>query len=1103
MDTRVDGRPLLPITANISPLLAIAEDRGVVEPSRLMPRMTIRFQLTPTQQQELEQLLTAQRTRGNALYHQWLTPTDYAERFGVTEQDAQTVAEWLQQAGFTDIEVAPSRTSVNFSGTARHVQAAFGASIHSYILHGEKHIANAGAPRVPEPLAGLVASIWGLHDFNPAPHHVRAPAADHAKPEFTDGSSPAHYLTPDDFATIYNVKPLYAAGIDGTGVKIAIIGGSDIALDDIRSFRSAAGLPQKDPVVVLTGPDPGTDSSAEIEADLDIEWAGGIAKNATVIYVNSTSPFTSAAYAIENNLAPIISISFGVCEALMGTTELTSLASLFQQANAQGITVLASSGDSGAAGCDAPASKTATQGLAVQAPASIPYVTGVGGTTLNASFGANNNGVGGSAIQYLSEQPWNDSLSFGELAATGGGKSSVFSKPDWQIGISVPADGARDVPDVALAASPNHAGYLICSNGSCVNGFRSSSATLNVVGGTSCGAPAMAAIVALLDQMTGAAQGNINPALYALAGFAAAFHTIGFGNNDVPCTSGTPDCTNGYEGYSSLLSGYSQVTGLGSVDASALLSAWGEPAPVVIGEPPGGGQRVFAGKEASVWVINSQDVVYAYSPQTQSWVQRSSNKFITQLAVASSNDAWALDYTGAIYSWNAASQSFIQTPGSLTQIAVGADGDAWGINTFHGIFHFNSATQTWVEIPGSLLNIAVGFSGAVWGINSYQQIYRFNPGLGSFENVPGALSQISVGADGGVWGFNAAGNVYHFDRLTQGWDEFPMNDSVFSIVAGSDTNVLVLGLTTTHRFNPAMDDFFSFGTLVRPWIDSASASADGSAWGAAASALQELSPSTMALNTWHQIPGQLMQLSAASDGNVWGLNMFGQIYTFDPRLQQWLSIPGTLAQITVARNGVVWGVNPEGSVYRYDYANSDWDRMPGTMAQVNAADNGDVWAVDARGTAYQFNASSQSWVEMAIGVRQLSVGADGTVWAIDVQGSVQRFDAQSGAFVLEPGSMVQLSAGSSGNVWALDAAGSPYRFNTQASTWHRLPGQLSQLRAAYDGSVWGIDSQDLIWRFNAATQTWDNIPGALQSLSLGCDAVVWGINSDRATYYFQ
>jgi len=160
------------------------------------------------------------------------------------------------------------------------------------------------------------------------------------------------------------------------------------------------------------------------------------------------------------------------------------------------------------------------------------------------------------------------------LSASGGGASSLFTKPNWQTGKGVPNDGHRDVPDVSLNASPDHDGYLICSNGNCVNGFRDSSNNLLVVGGTSAGSPSFAGIVALLNQKFGTAQGNINPKLYALAASSpSAFHDVTSGNNIVPCTAASKDCTNGSLGYSAGV-GYDQVTGLGSVDAFNLASDW-------------------------------------------------------------------------------------------------------------------------------------------------------------------------------------------------------------------------------------------------------------------------------------------------------------------------------------------------------------------------------------------------------------------------------------------------------------------------------------------------------------------------------------------------
>ena len=258
-----------------------------------------------------------------------------------------------------------------------------------------------------------------------------------------------------------------------------------------------------------------------------------------------------------------MSITYGDCEGNFDSLEVRGLITVGQQANAQGMTLLAAAGDSGAADCD---SVISTHGLSVDLPASLPYVTGVGGTEFHDaanSWSAANNISNGSALAYIPEVAWNDTALEGQLSAGGGGRSAFFSKPDWQAASGVPNDGARDVPDLSLDASADHDGYLLCTNGSCVTGYRSNSGTLYVVGGTSVSTPEFAGIVALINQKMGSAQGNINPFLYRVAGSAAtAFHDITSGGNQVPCQRGTADCPNGGTlGYSAG-PGYDLATGL-------------------------------------------------------------------------------------------------------------------------------------------------------------------------------------------------------------------------------------------------------------------------------------------------------------------------------------------------------------------------------------------------------------------------------------------------------------------------------------------------------------------------------------------------------------
>jgi subtilase family serine protease len=421
------------------------------------------------------------------------------------------------------------------------------------------------------------------------------------RPKFTSSVTGNHFLVPDDFATIYDLKALYNNGINGTGQKIAVMGQTDIQVQDIRTFRQLSGLPASDPQVVLVAgsKDPGIVRTDLGEADLDIEWSGAIARNATVVYVNSANgAFDSLEYAISHNLAPVMSISYGDCEQNQTSTDVTTLTAMSQQANAQGITIVAPSGDGGAADCDSdfPGRMNAELGANVDFPGSLPYVTSVGGTQLNETgevwstdqvFGtffrkpqsaywtASNNASNGSAVSYIPEIAWNTTFIDGQLSATGGGVSTLYGKPSWQAASGVPNDGMRDVPDLAFSASMDHDGYLICSGGSCTNGFRMADGTLNIAGGTSVPTPSFAGIVVLINQIMNAKQGNINPALYQLYSLAPdAFHDITQGGNQVPCVPGTPNCaTSGFLGYNAG-PGYDLATGLGSIDAFKLLTAW-------------------------------------------------------------------------------------------------------------------------------------------------------------------------------------------------------------------------------------------------------------------------------------------------------------------------------------------------------------------------------------------------------------------------------------------------------------------------------------------------------------------------------------------------
>jgi subtilase family serine protease len=573
----IDNNQRSMVPGNVSPLARPQFDRGRAEGSMLLNHVGLSFRLSADQQHELDELLRQQQDPTSVNYHKWLTPEQYADRFGLGANDVAKVIAWLQSQGLAVEGASRDRREVYFSATAAQIGAVFNTEIHRYQLRGENHFANATPPAVPAALGNLLLGIRNLNDFRPRPRSRRI------SPHFTSGSS--HFLAPDDFATIYDLKPLYSSSLDGSGQKIAVVGDSAITTADIDAFRKAAGLGATNLTQVAIG---GTAShnGDEAEADLDLEWAGAVARAAQIIYVVAGPNASGGAFdalhdAITNNRAPVVSNSFGLCEADIGQSMANTVRGWIQQANAHGQTVTSASGDTGAADCDGDSSTvptSATKGLSVDVPAAIPEVTGVGGSEFNEGSGsfwsATNNSNNGSALSYIPEKAWNDTGIGARktLAASGGGKSTLFTKPSYQSA-ATPADGARDVPDVSLNASPDHDGYLVCTQGSCANGF----STSTVFGGTSVSSPTFAGILAIMNQSAASGGlGNVNTLLYSLAG-SSSFHDITTGNNIVPCTQGTPSCPASapFQYGFSAGSGYDLATGLGSVDANNLVSAAG------------------------------------------------------------------------------------------------------------------------------------------------------------------------------------------------------------------------------------------------------------------------------------------------------------------------------------------------------------------------------------------------------------------------------------------------------------------------------------------------------------------------------------------------
>jgi hypothetical protein len=629
LTTPVANTSYVAIPNTIHPRAKLGTDLGPAPSSTPLPGMSIRFNMTDAQAAALDQLLADQQNPSSPRFHQWLTPTQYAAQFGMSSNDLGTVSAWLSSQGFKVTGVANGGTFITFDGTVAQAQTAFLTSIHNISINGETHFANVTNVSVPRAFAGAVASITGLHNFRLEPR-ARTSIV---KPDFTSSISGDHYIAPGDIYTIYNVNPLLSAGINGSGLgtganchsvafpagstappcgDIAVTGQVDIYTADVSAFRSASGLSTSNlPTTVYAGANPGypvcnscttgANQGDLEESSIDVEWSGAMAPSATIDFVTGVDVLAnSVTYAIDSDVAPIVTTSYGLCEAGWGSAELLDYNSLFKQANAQGQTVLAAAADEGATDCDA--GPSAIEGLAVDFPGSSPYVTSTGGTQFNdgtatgaTTYWSSTNGTtGGSATSYIPESPWNDEPGFDSFGGGGGGASAFFTKPAWQIGTGVPADSARDVPDIALDASDAHDPLIYCVNvalgDSCTTGYRLANNDLNVAGGTSFDSQIFGGLLALIEQNNGLkGLGNINPMIYALANDAAfytpgqntstlssvVFNDVNSGNNDMPCTAGSPNCLNGGQVGYSAGNGYDLTSGWGSPNVYNLAKAWG------------------------------------------------------------------------------------------------------------------------------------------------------------------------------------------------------------------------------------------------------------------------------------------------------------------------------------------------------------------------------------------------------------------------------------------------------------------------------------------------------------------------------------------------
>jgi len=518
--------------------------------------LALEIELGLTNQEALDQLLRDQQDPSSPRYHQWLTPKEFAARFGPTSSSFVAVRQWLKSQGFTITGGDIEDRSINFSGTAGQVVDAFGTAIVG--SDDGRWYGNRSDPAVPARFEGVVERIEGLHNLHAASPLTHAPpenslrestavaAPGGAAGQVYFGGGPPAVFGPTDLYTFYDEQPVLDANIDGSAFDcLALAEDSNILAAAVPTFNNYFNLaPTSLKTILVDGVNPGRNSSetSEAEALLDIEWAHVVAPGAPLrIYIGDNgharidSIVDAIKRAVKDNACGAISVSFGLCGHPKSFYTKT-VAPIFSQAATQGQTIFIGSGDNGAAGyvlstktgkCVAAKSRT------VNELSANPLVVSVGGTQFTPMYDSSGNDV-----SFVPESAWNSESPFG---ATGGGASRYFSKPAYQVGVT-PADGARDVPDVAMIAGPPGVPLAFAVKRSVELGCCSY--------GTSLATPIWAAIDALL----GARQGALNATFYANGGPRGVRNVIS-GNNSF----------NGVVGFSAG-PGYNQATGFGSVD---------------------------------------------------------------------------------------------------------------------------------------------------------------------------------------------------------------------------------------------------------------------------------------------------------------------------------------------------------------------------------------------------------------------------------------------------------------------------------------------------------------------------------------------------------
>jgi subtilase family serine protease len=536
----IDETKLVTLFGNTRPEANPANDRGRLPDDSPVDHMLLQLRRAPELESEFAQYIDSLTDKSSPDFRHWMSAVEQGEKYGLAQQDLDAITSWLRSHGFEVGYVYPNGMVIDFSGNAGQIREAFHTEIHALEVRGQRHFANMSDPRIPAALAPAIVGVVSMHNFKPQPMYIRR------NPNYTFAcsgelplSSTCYPLVPADFQTVYNVTPLLSAGITGKGQTVVVVEDTNSYDSDWATYQKKFGLTSYGGTLTTVHPNsagnctnPGTNGD-DIEADLDVEIVTAFAPGANVEVASCTDGATLATFggliAIENLVSagsppPVISMSYGVCEAINGASANAAFNSAFQSAAAAGVSVFASSGDDGAAGCSEYLgySGVSESGIGITGWGGTPYNVAVGGTDFedlynsmeggapeSTYWNSTNSSTFGSAKSYIPEIPWNNSCAsyliyniegysapygingfcnslIGEIdflttAAGSGGPSECakgtanatysyvedtscvgYSKPAWQKGIfGNPADGVRDVPDVSMFASSGVWGHFV------------------------------------------------------------------------------------------------------------------------------------------------------------------------------------------------------------------------------------------------------------------------------------------------------------------------------------------------------------------------------------------------------------------------------------------------------------------------------------------------------------------------------------------------------------------------------------------------------------------------------------------------------------------